>query len=93
MLPAGAPLPPPPAACSPRRICRWNPTPAGRSQDSFGNATRIDYGTGHEATFAAALLCFAKAGAFGEADRQAPSLAVLARSKPPVVSGCVAHDA
>jgi hypothetical protein len=25
--------------------------------DSFGNATRIDYGTGHETTFVALLYC------------------------------------
>ena len=25
--------------------------------DSFGNPTRIDYGTGHEATFVALLYC------------------------------------
>jgi hypothetical protein len=27
--------------------------------DSFGNATRIDYGTGHETTFVAFLYCLA----------------------------------
>lgn len=40
-------------------------------QDSFGNSTRIDYGTGHETTFAALLLCLSKLNVFGEADRQA----------------------
>ena len=39
--------------------------------DAFGNATRIDYGTGHEASFASWLLCLAKLGAFGERDRRA----------------------
>lgn len=39
--------------------------------DSFGNRTRIDYGTGHETTFAAFLMCLAKLGILGQADRQA----------------------
>lgn len=39
--------------------------------DSFGNATRIDYGTGHETAFAALLYCLAALGAVGEADRVA----------------------
>jgi hypothetical protein len=39
--------------------------------DSFGNATRIDYGTGHETTFAALLCCLAKLGVFVHADLQA----------------------
>jgi serine/threonine-protein phosphatase 2A activator len=39
--------------------------------DSFGNPTRIDYGTGHETTFCALLFCLARLGAVGEADRQA----------------------
>jgi serine/threonine-protein phosphatase 2A activator len=30
--------------------------------DSFGNATRIDYGTGHETNFAALLYCLARLG-------------------------------
>jgi len=34
--------------------------------DSFGNSTRIDYGTGHETTFAALLFCLAKLGALSE---------------------------
>ena len=28
--------------------------------DSFGNATRIDYGTGHETTFVALLYCLVR---------------------------------
>lgn len=39
--------------------------------DSFGNATRIDYGTGHETNFCALLFCLAKLGAVGPGDRQA----------------------
>jgi len=36
--------------------------------DSFGNATRIDYGTGHETTFCAFLYCLSRLGVFSEAD-------------------------
>jgi serine/threonine-protein phosphatase 2A activator len=39
--------------------------------DSFGNPTRIDYGTGHETTFVAFLYCLAALGLVTEADRQA----------------------
>ena len=37
--------------------------------DSFGNKTRIDYGTGHETTFCELLFCLAKLGVFQEQDR------------------------
>ncbi|KAK9866070.1 hypothetical protein WJX84_011392 [Apatococcus fuscideae] len=43
----------------------------GYLTESFGNRTRIDYGTGHETTFAALLMCLAKLGIFCEADCQA----------------------
>lgn len=36
--------------------------------DSFGNASRIDYGTGHETNFAAWLYCLARLGVIGEKD-------------------------
>lgn len=39
--------------------------------DSFGNATRIDYGTGHETNFAAWLLCLARLGLLNPDDYQA----------------------
>ncbi|KAG9135457.1 hypothetical protein Leryth_007216 [Lithospermum erythrorhizon] len=39
--------------------------------DSFGNASRIDYGTGHETNFAAWLYCLAKLGIVKEEDYQA----------------------
>jgi serine/threonine-protein phosphatase 2A activator len=39
--------------------------------DSFGNATRIDYGTGHETTFVALLYCLAALGVVGDEDRAA----------------------
>lgn len=37
---------------------------------SFGDFFRIDYGTGHEAHFAAWMLCLSKLGVFTEADRE-----------------------
>lgn len=39
--------------------------------DSFGNASRIDYGTGHEANFAAWLYCLARLVLIKEEDYQA----------------------
>jgi hypothetical protein len=39
--------------------------------DSFGNPTRIDYGTGHETAFVAFLYCVAALGLVTEADRAA----------------------
>ncbi|XP_078444627.1 phosphotyrosyl phosphatase activator (PTPA) family protein [Wolffia australiana] len=36
--------------------------------DSFGNSTRIDYGTGHETNFAAFLYCLARLGFLREED-------------------------
>ncbi|KNA14622.1 hypothetical protein SOVF_105850 [Spinacia oleracea] len=39
--------------------------------DSFGNASRIDYGTGHETNFAAWLYCLARLGLIHEEDYQA----------------------
>ncbi|KAL9359335.1 hypothetical protein Peur_047458 [Populus x canadensis] len=39
--------------------------------DSFGNSSRIDYGTGHETNFAAWLYCLARMGVIEEADYQA----------------------
>ncbi|EFN59472.1 hypothetical protein CHLNCDRAFT_18967 [Chlorella variabilis] len=52
---------------------------AGYFADSFGNATRIDYGTGHETTFCALLYCLAKLGVVGEGDAQALVTRVFAR--------------
>lgn len=37
---------------------------------SFGNASRIDYGTGHETTFVALLFCLAKIGVCKQEDAQ-----------------------
>lgn len=39
--------------------------------DSFGNSSRIDYGTGHETNFAAWLYCLARLGIIIEEDYQA----------------------
>lgn len=39
--------------------------------DSFGNAVRIDYGTGHETNFVAFLFCLFALGVLKDADRQA----------------------
>lgn len=47
--------------------------------DSLGNATRIDYGTGHETTFAALLYCLCVVGVFRAEDSQALVTKVFAR--------------
>ncbi|KAJ2888335.1 Serine/threonine-protein phosphatase 2A activator 1 [Coemansia asiatica] len=46
---------------------------------AFGNATRIDYGSGHELTFVMWLLCLCKLGVLEPADSQAIVLVVFAR--------------
>jgi len=45
--------------------------------EAFGNATRIDYGTGHELSFVAFLCAAERAGIFGAADRPALVLRVF----------------
>lgn len=45
--------------------------------DSFGNMTRIDYGTGHEANFLAWLLCLHRIGLIVEEDFKAVVLKVF----------------
>lgn len=52
---------------------------SGYLADSFGNATRIDYGTGHETTFCALLYCLAKLGVVEREDTQALVTRVFAR--------------
>lgn len=47
--------------------------------DSLGNASRIDYGTGHETLFATLLFCLARAGALAERDAAALVAVVFAR--------------
>ncbi|KAI3433441.1 hypothetical protein D9Q98_003255 [Chlorella vulgaris] len=52
---------------------------AGYIANSFGDAPRIDYGTGHETTFCALLYCLAKLGVVGTDDAQALVTRVFAR--------------
>eukprot|EP00052_Salpingoeca_macrocollata_P025146 m.228473 g.228473 ORF g.228473 m.228473 type:complete len:384 (-) comp22386_c0_seq15:751-1902(-) len=47
--------------------------------DSFGNKTRIDYGSGHELTFAAFLCCLAMLEVYVESDMVAVGLTVFKR--------------
>ncbi|PIO57892.1 phosphotyrosyl phosphate activator protein, partial [Teladorsagia circumcincta] len=47
--------------------------------DSFGNATRIDYGSGHESCFAIFLLCLYRIGFLTNADHQAVVLRVFVK--------------
>lgn len=47
--------------------------------DSFGNHTRIDYGTGHETNFAALLYCLARLGLILSEDRAGIVLKVFSR--------------
>ncbi|CAA6665007.1 unnamed protein product [Spirodela intermedia] len=47
--------------------------------DSFGNSTRIDYGTGHETNFAAFIYCLARLGLLHEKDYQALVLRVFVK--------------
>ncbi|XP_077506679.1 serine/threonine-protein phosphatase 2A activator-like isoform X1 [Amblyomma americanum] len=48
-------------------------------KESFGNMTRIDYGTGHEMSFAMFLCCLFKVGAWTESDAPAVVLRVFER--------------
>jgi serine/threonine-protein phosphatase 2A activator len=45
----------------------------------FGNATRIDYGSGHELSFAAWLAGIALLGGFDSSDYQAIALRIFVR--------------
>ena len=45
--------------------------------ESFGNPTRIDYGTGHEFKFCAFLCCLMKLGVLSKTDAPALALRVL----------------
>ncbi|XP_003742382.1 serine/threonine-protein phosphatase 2A activator [Galendromus occidentalis] len=47
--------------------------------DSFGNQTRIDYGTGHEMNFAVFLMCLFKIGFFTESDAPAVVCKIFTR--------------
>lgn len=45
--------------------------------ESFGNSTRIDYGTGHELSFIMFLCCLFKIGALHESDKNVVGLKVI----------------
>ena len=51
--------------------------------DSFGNATRIDYGTGHEMAFVVYLCSLFMIGLWTDEDRPAVGLKVFSRYVPP----------
>eukprot|EP00887_Chlorella_sp_A99_P005770 scaffold1.g5770.t1 len=59
------------AGVLPARLHAAVPELAPYLVDSFGNSTRIDYGTGHETTFCALLFCLARLGLLTAADAQA----------------------
>ena len=48
-------------------------------QESFGNETRIDYGTGHETNFISFCCCLDKIGFFTKADDRAVILGIFNR--------------
>lgn len=45
--------------------------------ESFGNSTRIDYGTGHELSFLLFLMCLFKTGIFEKSDELAVAIKVF----------------
>ena len=47
--------------------------------EGFGNATRIDYGTGHEAKFMGFLFCLMKIGVLSKEDAAAVVLKIVNR--------------
>uniref|UniRef100_A0AAQ4NNT4 Serine/threonine-protein phosphatase 2A activator n=1 Tax=Gasterosteus aculeatus aculeatus TaxID=481459 RepID=A0AAQ4NNT4_GASAC len=59
------------AAMLPADRCAAAPEIAVYLKEAVGNATRIDYGTGHEAAFAAFLCCLCKVGALRVDDQLA----------------------
>ncbi|QDZ19362.1 phosphotyrosyl phosphatase activator PTPA [Chloropicon primus] len=61
----------------PERLKGAAPELAYYLSDSFGNRTRIDYGTGHETNFVILLYCLAKLGLVTEGDSQALVLSVF----------------
>lgn len=56
-------------AALPRRFHRAVPEIMVYMVEGFGNATRIDYGTGHEMSFLMFLCCLFKIGALTEVDQ------------------------
>ncbi|XP_028318411.1 serine/threonine-protein phosphatase 2A activator [Gouania willdenowi] len=59
--------------------CAAAPEIAVYLKESVGNSTRIDYGTGHEAAFAAFLCCLCKVGALRVEDQLAIVFKVFVR--------------
>lgn len=61
--------------------------------ESFGNPTRIDYGTGHEFKFCAFLCCLMKLGVIPRANAAAVALKVVAKYVKAVFQSCVSIHA
>ncbi|KFU90626.1 Serine/threonine-protein phosphatase 2A activator, partial [Chaetura pelagica] len=59
------------AAVIPKHLADAAPEVAMYLKESVGNSTRIDYGTGHEAAFAAFLCCLCKIGVLRVDDQMA----------------------
>ncbi|POI23687.1 hypothetical protein CIB84_012565, partial [Bambusicola thoracicus] len=59
------------AAVIPKHLANAAPEVAVYLKESVGNSTRIDYGTGHEAAFAAFLCCLCKIGVLRVDDQMA----------------------
>ncbi|KFQ67540.1 Serine/threonine-protein phosphatase 2A activator, partial [Phaethon lepturus] len=59
------------AAVIPKHLADAAPEVAVYLKESVGNSTRIDYGTGHEAAFAAFLCCLCKIGVLRVDDQMA----------------------
>lgn len=55
------------------------PAPAWPAPEGFGNATRIDYGTGHELKFAAFLCILMKIGVIPKEDAAALVIKVITK--------------
>lgn len=63
----------------PERFHRAIPEIVEYLYESFGNATRIDYGTGHEMAFIMFLCCMFKIGAFVQEDKVAVVVKIFNR--------------
>ncbi|KAJ2801607.1 Serine/threonine-protein phosphatase 2A activator [Coemansia guatemalensis] len=61
----------------PPRLCDATPELAPYLSEGFGNATRIDYGSGHELSFLVWLLCLCKVGYLEPSDSTAIVLVVF----------------
>ncbi|KAG8229132.1 hypothetical protein J437_LFUL009721 [Ladona fulva] len=63
----------------PEKLHRAVPEMAEYLVESFGNSTRIDYGTGHEMAFAMLICCLFKIGALNSNERQAAIFRIFNR--------------